>query len=87
MGVFGGFLFWFFMNSFVFHAARIFRRLEDPYLKAVCAVCIVAVANQLVVSYVDMQLTFYRNMIYLGSLMGIVVVIGNLGKGTAGETT
>jgi hypothetical protein len=72
MGVVGGFLFWLFFNSFVFRGAMVFSRLADPYLKAVCALCVVAVINQLVVSYVDMQLTWYRNMVYLGTLMGLV---------------
>jgi hypothetical protein len=80
MGVVGGFLFWLFFNSFVFRGAMIFSRLADPYLKAVCAVCIVAVINQLVVSYADMQLAWYRNMVYLGMLMGLVPVLERLDK-------
>jgi hypothetical protein len=74
MGIIGGFCFWFFFNSYLHHGAQVFSKLSDPYLKAVCAVCIVSVFNQLVVSYVDMQLTFYRNMIHLGTLMGLIPV-------------
>jgi hypothetical protein len=80
MGVVGGLLFWLFFNSFVFRGAMIFSRIADPYLKAVCAVCIVAVINQLVVSFVDMQLAWYRNMVYLGMLMGLVPVLERLAK-------
>ena len=80
MGVIGGFLFWFFFNSFVFRGALVFSRLNDPYLKAFCAVCVVAVINQLVVSYADMQLAWYRNMIYLGLLMGLIPVLERLDK-------
>lgn len=75
MGVFGGLMFWLFFNTYVFRGAMIFRSISDPYLKAVCAMCVVAVINQLVVSYVDMQLTFYRNMVYLGTFMGLMPVI------------
>jgi hypothetical protein len=80
MGVIGGIVFWLFLNSFVFYATVVFRRLTDPYFKAVCTICIVQVINQCVVSYVDMQLTYYRNMTYLGILMGLVVVIDRLDK-------
>lgn len=80
MGVIGGFLFWLFFNSFVFRGAMVFSRLTDPYLKVVCALCVVAVINQFVVSYVDMQLTWYRNMVYLGLLMGLVPSLENMDK-------
>jgi hypothetical protein len=78
MGVIGGMLFWLFFNSFVFRGAMVLARLKDSYLKAVCAVCVVAVVNQFVVSYVDMQLAWYRNMVYLGLLMGLVPVLERL---------
>jgi O-antigen ligase len=85
-GAIGGFIFWFFFNCYVYRATTIFRRLKDPYLKSVCMVCIVQVANQFVVSYVDMQLTYYRNMTYLGILMAIVTVIDALDKTVISET-
>jgi hypothetical protein len=75
MGAIGGFFFWFFFNSLVVQGAIVFRRLEDPYLQAVCAMCVIAVINQMVVSYVDMQLTFSRNMLVLGTLMGLIQVL------------
>jgi hypothetical protein len=78
MGVIGAFLFWLFFNTYVFRSAFVFASLTDPYFKAVCAICIIAVINQMVVSYVDMQLTYYRNMVYLGVLMGLVPVLGRL---------
>jgi hypothetical protein len=72
MGAIGFFLFWFFVNAFVFRAASLFSRLRDPYLKAVCLMVIAAVGAQMMVSYFDLQLTYYRNMVYLGALMGLL---------------
>jgi hypothetical protein len=72
MGSIGFFFFCLFMTSFVFRAAAVFARLKDPYLKALCIVSIAGVLAQIVVSYFDLQLTFYRNMIYLGMLMGVL---------------
>jgi hypothetical protein len=83
MGIIGGFLFWFFFNSFVFRTAMVFSKLTEPYLKAVCAICVVAVVGQLVVSYVDMQLNWTRNMVHLGLLMGLVPVLETLDRAQA----
>lgn len=74
-GAVGFFCLFLFFNSFVFRAAATLYRLKDPYLKAVIAMAVVAVFNQIVVSYYDLQLTYYRNMIYLGCLMGLLAVV------------
>ena len=72
MGAIGFCLFYLFFDSFAWKAASILPRLSDPYLKAVCAVAVAAIVNQLVVSNYDLQLTYYRNMVFLGTLMGLV---------------
>lgn len=77
-GVLGFLIFWFFFNSFVVYAAGVLRNLKDPYLSAVCVVAVVAVVNQLVVSYVDMQLNWARSMTYLGLLFGLVPAIARI---------
>jgi len=82
MGAVGFFCFWVFTISYVFRGASVFSQLRDPYLKAVCAVCVTIVINQLVVSYFDLQLTYYRNMIYLGILMGLLPTLEILNRGS-----
>ncbi|HWP82717.1 MAG TPA: O-antigen ligase family protein [Bacteroidota bacterium] len=77
-GAIGYFCFWFFFNCLVFRGAFAFVRLRDPYFKAICAVLVVAVFNQMVVSYYDLQLTYYRNMIYLGTLAGLLPTLEHL---------
>lgn len=77
-GSVGFFLFWFFFNSFAFQASWIRSRLKDPYLKSICTVVVVAIIAQMVVSFYDLQLTYYRNMIYLGTLMGMIPVLEEL---------
>lgn len=74
-GALGGFFFWLFFNSFMYRGARISAHTRDPYLRVIAIVGVVAIVNQLVVSYVDMQLTFARNMVYLGVLMGLVSTV------------
>ena len=78
MGGVGFFAFWFFFNCFAAKGTQLFMRLKDPFLKAVTLVIIIAVINQMVVSFFDLQLTYYRSMLYLGSLMGLLSVISNI---------
>ena len=80
MGAVGFFAFWFFFNCFVTKGTQLFIRLDDPYLKAITLVIVIAVINQMVVSFYDLQLTYYRSMIYLGCLMGVLSVIVNIDK-------
>jgi hypothetical protein len=71
-GVIGFCIFWLFFNSFAFKAATLLPKLNDPYFKAICAVSVVVIVTQIVVSYYDLQLTFYRNMVFLGTFMGLI---------------
>lgn len=80
MGAVGFFAFWFFFNCFVAKGTQVFARLSDPYLKAITLVIVIAVINQMVVSFYDLQLTYYRSMIYLGCLMGLLPVIVNIDR-------
>jgi hypothetical protein len=72
MGGAGFLTFCLFINAFVLKASFVSSRLTDRYLQAKCAVIVAAVVNQIVVSYYDLQLTYYRNMVYLGCLMGML---------------
>jgi hypothetical protein len=78
MGAAGFFCFLFFLNAYLFKGAAAFWRLKDPYLKSICAMCILAVINQIVVAAFDMQLTWYRSMIFLGFLMGLLPTLQSL---------
>jgi hypothetical protein len=86
MGGIGFFAFWLFFHCFATRGTRLLRRLNDPYLKAITAVIILAVINQMVVSYYDLQLTFYRSMIYLGCLAGLLKTIEMLHEDTVSSS-
>lgn len=78
LGAVGFFAFWYFFNCYVAKGTQVFHRLKDPYLKAITLVIVIAVINQMVVSFFDLQLTYYRSMIYLGCLMGLLPIINEL---------
>ncbi len=71
-GWIGFILVMFFFARVVIEAVWTYRRLRDPLLSAVAAVVGIAVVNQLFASYYELQLTYGRNMIYLGTLIGLL---------------
>ncbi|HMD14555.1 MAG TPA: O-antigen ligase family protein [Bacteroidota bacterium] len=77
-GAIGFFFFWLFLDAYVLHAAFVFSKIKDPYLKSICAITIIAILGQIIVSFVDLELTFYRNMIFLGLCMGLLPALQSL---------
>lgn len=87
MGIIGFFIFFLFMNSMEFEAGHVASIVKDPFLKAVAFMIATMIVNQIVVSYFDMQLTFYRDMVVLGTFCGLLPVIKSLNKkGSANDT-
>lgn len=77
-GAIGFWFFWFFFFSVGLNATNLSVNIKDPYLKAVSALIVVAIISQMVVSFFDLQLTYYRNMIFLGTLMGLIPTLRRL---------
>ncbi|MGO9480407.1 MAG: O-antigen ligase family protein [Candidatus Kryptoniota bacterium] len=72
MGAVGFFIFFLFIDVLLFETARIGRMLKDPFLRAIAIMVAAAIVNQIIVSYYDLQLTYYRNMVFLGTLCGLL---------------
>lgn len=75
MGTVGFALFWAVMGGIIASAVVTFRKAGEPYFKAVAALVACAVPMQLIVAFVDLQLTYARNMVFLGVLVGVLAVI------------
>ena len=78
MGHIGFLVFWMFIGTAIMDTVATYRQSRDPFHKVICLVVVTSIVSQMVVSYVDLQLTFYRNMIYLGCQLGLVAVIRRL---------
>ncbi len=78
MGTFGFAVFWFFAGSILVRGCLVYRRVRNPYFKAVALTAVVLLVMQIVVSYADLQLTFYRNMVYLGTFVAILLRLEDL---------
>jgi hypothetical protein len=74
-GAIGVFLLLLLFNLFVCRTALTLKHIRDPWTKAVLAMAILSIVNQMIVVYVEMQLSYYRNMIYLAALIGISAVL------------
>ncbi len=76
---FAGFaVFWLFFGVAIVQAVIDYRAMRDPYYKAVALTVMLFIVGQLIVSYYDLQLTYYRNMLYLGIAMALGVVVRRL---------
>jgi O-antigen ligase len=73
LGTIGFFALWYLFGVIIIRGCIIARRLRDPYLQ-LTAIYIVAVTfMEIVVAYADYQLFDFRNVIYLGLLVGILM--------------
>lgn len=71
-GTLGFILVMFFFARLVAEGAWSYRHIADPLLRVVAAIIPLAIVNQLVASSFEMQLTYTRNMVYLGTLVGLL---------------
>jgi hypothetical protein len=73
LGPIGYFSLWFLFGSIVIVGSIITRKLRDPYLQVVSIYVVAITMMEVVVAFADYQLFFYRNVIYLGLLCGMLV--------------
>lgn len=73
LGPIGFFALWFLFGSFIVRGCVIARRLKDPYLQLVAIYTVAVVIMEVIVAFADYQLFFYRNVIYLGLLVGMLL--------------
>jgi hypothetical protein len=74
-GFIGITLFFFCIGLMVMQLTIDFRTTTRPLYKCLIVVSVVFLICQVIVAYYDLQLTFYRNMIYLGSLLAMTLPI------------
>jgi O-antigen ligase len=71
-GTLGFILVMFFFSRLVAEGVWTYRHVSDPLLRVLAAIVPLAIVNQLVASYFELQLTYSRNMIFLGTLIGLL---------------
>ncbi len=78
LGPIGFLAFWNLIGTIVVRGGIIIRRLQDRYLQLVAIYIVAITFMEVIVAYADYQLFFYRNVIYLGLLVGILMKLPEL---------
>jgi O-Antigen ligase len=80
LGPIGFFSLWFLIGSIIIRGCFIARQLKDPYLQVFAIFVIGVTVMEIAVAFADYQLYFYRNVIDMGLLAGLLVKLPLLDK-------
>jgi len=80
LGPLGYLAFWYLIEAAIVRGSLIARQLKDQYLQLVAIFIIGVTTMEIVVAFADYQLYFYRNVIYLGLLLGVLMKLPALDK-------
>ena len=83
-GFVGFTIFWLFFGVAIVQAIIDYRSMRDPFFKAIALMVMLFIVGQVIVAYYDLQLTYYRNMIYLGTAMALGTVVRRIDSRAAG---
>ena len=83
-GFVGFMIFWLFFGVAIVQAMIDYRAMRDPYFKAMALMVMLFIVGQVIVAYYDLQITYYRNMIYLGTAMALGAVVRRIDAEAAG---
>ena len=73
LGPIGYAAFWYLIGAIIVRGCLVVRRLKDSYLQLVAIYVVGVTFMEILVAFADYQLYFYRNVIYLGLLVGILM--------------
>jgi hypothetical protein len=80
LGVIGFCALWYLIAAIIVRGCLIMRQLRDSYLQLVAIYVVAITFMEVIVAYADYQLSFYRNVIYLGLLIGILMRLPSLDR-------
>ena len=78
LGPIGYLALWYLFGTIIIRGCLIVRQLRDRYLQLVAIYVVAIVFMEVVVAFADYQLFFYRNVIYLGLLTGILLKLPSM---------
>jgi hypothetical protein len=84
-GAIGFLIFWYLFGSIIVRGSLIARQLRDPYLQIAAMYVVGMTIAEIVVAFADYQLFFYRNVIYIGLLAGILMKLPEIEKNSQAE--
>ncbi len=78
LGAIGFLAFWYLIGSIIVRGSLIARQLGDRYLQMAAIYVVSMTCMEIIVAFADYQLFFYRNVIYIGLLAGILMKLPEL---------
>lgn len=78
LGIIGFCAFWYLIGSAIIKGSLIARNLQDRYLQLIAIYIIGIIGIEIVVAFSDYQLFNFRNIIYVGLLLGILMRLSAL---------
>jgi hypothetical protein len=85
LGDIGYVLLWYLFSAAVVRGCQIVRRLRDPHVQVIGIFVVAVTIMEIVVAYADYQLYFYRNVLYVGLLFGVLMRLPALDEGEGKE--
>lgn len=73
LGPLGYLALWFLFGSMIARGIVYLRKMKDKYLQLVAIYIVGMIVMEIVVAYYDYQLSFYRNVLYVGMLAGVLM--------------
>lgn len=73
LGAVGFFAFWYLIGAIIVRGSQIVRQLKDQYLQLAAIYIIGITAMEIIVAFGDYQLFTFRNVIYVGLLVGVLM--------------
>jgi nitrate reductase NapE component len=80
LGPIGYLALWYLFGAMIVRGSLIARKLKDPYLQLIAIYTVSMIVIEIIVAFADYQLSFYRNVIYVGMLAGILMRLPTVDK-------
>jgi hypothetical protein len=80
LGLIGYLALWYLLGAIIVRGCLYARQLKDKYLQLIAIYIVCMVSMEIMVAFADYQLSFYRNVIYVGMLAGILMKLPTLDK-------
>jgi hypothetical protein len=81
LGPIGFIALWYLFGTMIVRGSIIARQLKDKYLQLIAIYTVVMFVMEVIVAYADYQLSFYRNVIYIGILAGVLMQLPKIDEG------
>lgn len=72
LGTIGYLIFWFLVGTAIVQATQLVRRLRDRRFQGIALFVLMMLLQQVIISYVDLQWSNYRTMIFTGVLFALI---------------